>query len=113
MPQKITESAQLKCDKGTTPSFLQVTSQDFSKADDKLIATEEDKKANENIRPFGSCKLKYYQTCNPQPINWQNTASKDTINEFKILTEKSTCLCSIGGKISIDNVGHSEKHGAE
>lgn len=43
MPQKITESAQSQCDKGTTPSFLQVNSQDFSKADDKLIATEEDK----------------------------------------------------------------------
>lgn len=113
MPQKITESAQLQCDKGTTPSILLVTSQDFCKADNKLIATEEDKKPNDNIQPFGNCKLKYNQTCTPQPTKWEDTASKDTINEFKILTEKSICLCSIGGKISIENVGHSEKHDAE
>lgn len=113
MSQKITQTAELKCDKGTTPSFLEVTSQGFCKADNKLIATEEDKKANENIKPFGNCKLKYNQSCKPNPEKWEITSSKDIINGYKILTEKSICLCSIGGKISIQNVGHSEKHETE
>ena len=42
MPQKVTHSAQLQCDKGTKPSELKVTSQDFSSFEDNLIATEQE-----------------------------------------------------------------------
>lgn len=117
MPQKVTDTALLKCDQGASPSQLTVTSQDFAKADDKLIATEQDKQANTNIKPFGVCKLKPssagYLPCIPAPIAWSDTTEKDTINDYKILTEKSKCKCGTGGKISIQNVGHSEKHEAE
>jgi len=54
MPHKITQ-AKLICNQGTKPSDLKVTSQDFATIDGKAIATENDKKANENILPFGQC----------------------------------------------------------
>ncbi len=114
MPQKITDTAQLSCSQGTTASNLSVTSQNFSMAEGKYIATEHDKQANTNIKPFGQCKLKPisggYLPCIPTPTMWQKTTEKDTINNYKILTEDSFCMCGIGGKISVDNKGHSEKH---
>ena len=66
MPQKVTQSAQLQCDKGTKLSELKVTSQNFSSVENKLIATEQDAKPNENIMPFGNCKARYNQACTPQ-----------------------------------------------
>ena len=53
MPNPITDTTQLQCDKGTKPTALTVTSQTFMKIEDKLQATEEDIKPNENIMPFG------------------------------------------------------------
>jgi hypothetical protein len=117
MPHKLTDTATLQCDQGITPSKLAVTSQDFCKAEDKLIATEQDKQPNTNIKPFGQCKLKPssggYLPCMPIPTVWQKTAKKDEINGFKILTDDSTCQCSIGGKIAVQDKGHGEKHVVE
>ena len=109
MPQKITEKAILVCDKGAKPSELKVTSQDFCTADGKLIATEKDKQAETNIPNFSACSVTRSK-CNPVPVKWQKTADKDTINDHKILTEESTCNCSIGGIIAIRHKGHDEKH---
>ena len=114
MPQKITDTAQLSCNQGTAPSNLSVTSQNFSTAEGKHIATEQDKQANTNIKPFGQCKLKPssggYLPCIPAPTVWQKTTEKDTINNYKILTEDSFCMCSTGGKIGVADKGHGEKH---
>lgn len=107
--QQVTETALLICNKGTAPSQLAVTSQAFCKADNKLIATEADKKANENIKLFGVCAITH-SACHPAPIQWEATTEKDMINNYKILTEKSKCKCSLGGEISVQNVGHGEKH---
>ena len=116
MPHKITQ-AKLTCNQGTKPSDLKVTSQDFATIDSKAIATEKDKKANENIMPFGQCKLKPsssgYLPCLPVPMIWQETAKLDEINGYKILLDTSTCQCSIGGKISIKDKGYSETHEIE
>jgi Domain of unknown function (DUF4280) len=109
MPQKLTEKAILLCDKGAKPSQLKVTSQTFSKAENKLIATEQDKQAETNIPNFGICTVTR-STCSPAVIKWDKTTEKDTINNYKILTEDSTCQCSVGGKISIQHKGHGEKH---
>ena len=114
MPQKITNTAQLSCNQGTTPSKLTVTNQEFSIVDNKLIATEQDKQPYTNIKPFGQCRLKPtssgYLRCSPSPLKWEKTTEKDTINTYKILTEESFCICNTGGKIAVDNKGHSEKH---
>ena len=117
MPQIITNTAELSCNQGTATSCLNVTSQDFVTIEDKPIATEGDKQANVNIMPFGQCKLKPtssgYLPCMPAPVKWEDTAEKDSINEQKILTENSYCMCSVGGKITVKDKGHNENHNAE
>ena len=117
MPQIITDTAELSCNQGTATSKLNVTSQDFVTIEGKAMATEEDKQANSNIQPFKQCKLKPssggYLPCVPAPIQWEDTAEKDTINGQKILTENSYCMCSVGGKITIKDKGHNENHNAE
>lgn len=40
---------------------------------------------------------------------WQKTTEKDTINNYKILTD-SFCMCGTGGKIEVVDKGHGEKH---
>lgn len=55
MPNYLIDTTQLKCDKGTSPTPLTVTSQSFMKIEGKLQATEEDKQPNSNIKPFGMC----------------------------------------------------------
>lgn len=53
------EDIKLKCDNRTLLSDLKVTSQNFNKIGDKLQATEEDKKPNENILKMRSHNLEY------------------------------------------------------
>lgn len=112
MPQKLTETATLQCDKGAAPSQLKVSSQNFCKADNKLVATEQDKQAEANIPNFGVCAITKSK-CAPAVVQWQKTTDKDTVNNYKILLETSFCMCSIGGKIKPQNTGHSEAHGAD
>lgn len=109
MPQKVTAQAVLMCDKGAAPSKLKVTSQQFYEVDGQLVATEQDKGAEVNIPNFGACTVTRGK-CVPAPVQWQQTAEKDTINDMKILTEKSTCQCAVGGKISIQHKGFGENH---
>ncbi len=106
MPNIITETAQLQCDKGSTPARLKVSSQNFSFAGNKLVATENDKVANSNIMPFGVCSITK-AACMPTVLKWENTAKKDTINDLKVLLETSTCKCTIGGNIKVIYKGHS------
>ena len=113
MLQKVTQSAQLQCDKGTKLSELKVTSQNFSSFENKLIATEQDAKPNENIMPFGNCKARYNQACTPQTQKWDKTTQNDEINGMKIVLETSECICKTGGKITIIDKGHSGKTEAE
>lgn len=117
MADKITDTATLKCDKGTTSSQLTVTSQSFCYLDNKLIATEMDKVALDNIKPFGKCKLKPsiigYLPCTPSPTAWQEATTKDEIAGSKILTEESVCPCATGGIIKVEDKGHSEEHSQE
>ena len=113
MPQKVTQSAQLQCDKGTKLSELKVTSQNFSSFENKLIATEQDAKPNENIMPFGNCKARYNQACTPQTQKWDKTTQNDEINGMKIVLETSESICKTGGKITIIDKGHSGKTEAE
>lgn len=104
MPQHITDTTQLQCDKGTIPSPITVTSQTFMSIEGKLQATEEDKQPNVNIKPFGQCKLKPttggFLPCIPAPIKWQDTSVFE-VDSKKELLDSSTCPCSVGGKISI------------
>ncbi|MBV8326546.1 DUF4280 domain-containing protein [Chryseobacterium sp.] len=99
MSQHITDTTQLKCDKGSTPTPLTVTSQSFMSIDGKLQATEEDRQPNTNIKPFGICSV-LRTSCTPSPVKWDNTSDFE-IEDKKELLDSSTCQCSVGGKISI------------
>ncbi len=117
MKNLITDTAQLACNQGTTPSNLLVTSQDFITIEDKPIANVQDVKPNVNIKPFGQCKLKPsssgFLPCVPALQKWEKTAEKNTINDNAILTDESFCMCSVGGKISVKDKGHNENHEVE
>lgn len=114
MPQKITEKALLKCNKGTAETQLTVTSQSFFFIENKAIATEQDKQAHVNIKPLGLCKLKPipggFLPCVPAPVSWQQTTEKDELNGNKILLDISICPCAVGGIIRIADKGHTENH---
>ena len=112
MPQKITETATLACDKGAVVAQLNVTSQDFCRAENKLIATEKDKEGEVNIPNFKSCAVTRGR-CHPAPQAWQNVSLKDEINGMKFLTENSVCPCGVGGIISLKDTGHGENHSIE
>lgn len=99
MSQHIIDTTQLKCDKGTIPTPITVTSQSFMSIEGKFQATEEDKQPNINIKPFGICSL-LRSSCSPSPIKWDNTSDFE-IEGKKELLDCSTCQCSVGGKISI------------
>ncbi|MDG4655142.1 DUF4280 domain-containing protein [Chryseobacterium arthrosphaerae] len=99
MPQHIIDTTLLKCDKGTSPTPLTVTSQSFMKIEGMLQATEEDKQSNTNIKPFGMCSV-LRSSCSPSPIKWENTSDFE-IEGKKELLDSSTCQCSIGGQISV------------
>ena len=100
MSNKITDTTQLKCDKGASPTPIKVTSQTFMKIDGKLQATEEDKQPNVNIKPFGSCSLKNGNACVPAPTVWKDTSVFE-IDGKKELLDSSSFQCAVGGKISI------------
>jgi len=99
MPKHITNTTQLKCDKGTVLTSITVTSQTFMSIDGKLQATEEDKQSNTNIKPFGVCDV-LRSSCTPSPVKWNNTSDFE-IDGKKELLDSSTCQCSVGGKISV------------
>ncbi|WP_343659112.1 DUF4280 domain-containing protein [Chryseobacterium sp.] len=99
MAKHITDTTQLKCDKGASPTPLTVTSQSFMKIDGKLQATEDDKQPNINIKPFGVCSV-LRSSCTPSPVKWQDTSGFE-IDGKKELLDSSTCQCSVGGKISV------------
>ncbi|MGH1516446.1 PAAR-like protein [Chryseobacterium sp. JK1] len=67
----MTDTIQLKCDKGASPTPFTVTSQSFTKIEGKLQATEEDKQPNTNIKPFGVCSI-LRSSCLPSPVKWEN-----------------------------------------
>jgi len=85
----------LACNQGMIPSKLAVASQNFSTVEGMPVATEQDKQAMVNIKPSGQCMLK----------------PTDTVNNYRILTEESFCMCVIGGKIEVSHKEHGEKHG--
>lgn len=99
MPNYLIDTTQLKCDKGSSPTPLTVTSQSFMKIEGKLQATEEDKQPNTNIKPFGVCSI-LRSSCSPSPVKWDNTSDFE-IEGKKELLDNSTCQCSVGGKISV------------
>ncbi|WP_052732524.1 DUF4280 domain-containing protein [Hymenobacter terrenus] len=94
----VCNGALCQCDKGTLPSMLQVTSNQHVYLQGKLVATTQDK----TFLPFGTCMLKNNLPCTPMLL-WQDAfdlVSVDSPMSHPLL-EKSTIMCSFGGKVSI------------
>lgn len=120
MAKPITAGAQMQCDKGAKPSKLKVTSQQHATINGKLQATDMELIAEENIPSFGMCKATWSR-CIARATKWTDTTDFSSISGMKEITTKSTCMCSLGGKISfveettnsfIDNVD-SQSEGKE
>ena len=95
----VCSGALCRCDKGTLPSMLQVTSQHSHYLQGKLVATTQDKQ----FMPFGTCVLKNNQPCVPALLLWQDAFELVEVDSplSHPLLEKSVIQCAIGGKVSI------------
>lgn len=97
----VCEGAPCRCDKGTLPSPLQVTSQQFVSLQGKRQATNLDK----TFVPFGTCALQNNQPCVPALLLWEKVFDLVTLGADGChpLLEKSTVRCAVGGVVSILN----------
>ena len=97
----VCQGAPCRCDKGTVPSPLQVTSQQFVYLQNKLQATTLDK----TFVPFGTCALKNNQPCVPALPLWEKAFELVSVGSDVChpLLEKSTIRCAVGGVVSILN----------
>ena len=95
----VCNGAVCRCDKGTLPSPLQVTSNQHAYLQGKLVATTQDK----TFGPFGTCALKNNQPCVPALLLWQDAFELVAVDSplSRPLLEKSTIRCAVGGKVSI------------
>ncbi|RZK95885.1 MAG: DUF4280 domain-containing protein, partial [Hymenobacter sp.] len=88
-----------RCDKGTLPSMLQVTSNPGATLQGKLVATTLDK----TFLPFGTCLMKNNMPCMPALLMWQDAFELVAVQTpmSHPLLDKSTIMCALGGKVSI------------
>ncbi len=95
----VCNGAVCRCDKGTLPSLLQVTSSPGATLQGKLVATTLDK----TFLPFGTCLMKNNLPCTPALLLWQDAFELVTVQTplSHPLLEKSTIRCALGGKVSI------------
>jgi len=106
MEKTIVDNSLMQCSLGTKRSQLKVTSQQYSKIQGSLVATEQDKEGIVNIPTFGNCKCVWYHpTCVPKPIGWQNTSKTNKVDRLEKLTKNSQCQCSKGGLITFVDSG--------
>lgn len=90
-----------RCDKGSLPSALQVTSQHSNYLQGLLVATTQDK----TFLPFGTCLLKNNTPCTPTLLLWQDAFDLVQVlgPASHPLLDQSTIRCAIGGQVSILN----------
>ena len=95
----VCNGAPCRCDKGTLPVPLQVSSNQSVWLQDKLVATTLDK----TFAPFGTCALKNNQPCEPALLLWEKPFELVTVlvEGCHPLLEKSTIRCAVGGVVSI------------
>ena len=95
----VCSGALCRCDKGTLPMPLNVSSQQSHFLQGKLVATSQDK----TFPPFGTCLVKNNLPCTPMLLLWQDAFELVSVDSplSHPLLEKSTIMCTFGGKVSI------------
>ncbi|TDX11202.1 DUF4280 domain-containing protein [Flavobacterium sp. S87F.05.LMB.W.Kidney.N] len=99
----VCNGASCTCDQGSAPSTVDVNSQNTIFIQEKLMATENDITFK---NPFGTCKLKNNNPCNPLIIaKWETPSNNVYGGNKKALLETSQLKCNVGtgGKINITN----------
>ena len=95
----VCSGALCRCDKGTLPMPLNVTSNQSVYLQGKLVATTQDK----TFPPFGTCLVKNNLPCTPVLLLWQDAFDLVQVGSplSQPLLEKSTIMCTFGGKVSV------------
>jgi Domain of unknown function (DUF4280) len=95
----VCSGALCRCDKGTIPVPLNVTSQQKVFVQEKLAATNRDK----TFAPFGTCALKNNSPCVPTLLLWENVFDLVTVitDGCHPLLDKSSIKCAVGGTVSV------------
>lgn len=100
---EVLDGAILKCSLGGSPSNLNVTSHNKVYVKNRLVATIKDSKGEENIKSFGECKKSHSCPCIPKIVGmWTKGSEKISISDYAVLLNNDTCMCSEGGKITIE-----------
>lgn len=89
------------CSCGTVPTFLRVTSDNFTNLYGIPLATEGDRWPCLNIMPMGMCMVRYGYPCFPSPVTWINPEEGVSAGGYRLLTENSKALCVFGGLLSL------------
>ena len=115
MPRLVIGTAVLKCSFGTATSVFQVAPHQQTSGARQPMATIQDYKTNQNIKPFALCtspanpqvaSKKAPQPCVPiVTAPWAPGSPAVNIDRQPVLTADSTCLCQWGGTIQITAAG--------
>lgn len=96
----IVDGVKLKCNFGSQPSEIKITSHNVCYTDGSLIGTKKDSKAFENIHPFGKC-LCTSKECSLNIIgDWEETNKEMAVGENEIILTTSKLRCQKGGVIT-------------
>ena len=98
-PERVCSGAPCRCDQGTLPMPLHVTSQQTYYQHRRPVATSQDK----TFAPFGTCQRQNNQPCTPQLLDWQQTLDSVMVEGplRHLLVEHSTIRCERGGTVSV------------
>ncbi|MFW5680549.1 MAG: DUF4280 domain-containing protein [Pseudomonadota bacterium] len=128
MGKLVVSGASLSCSQGLSPGSLIASNQARCKGSDMLLATIMDYAPLSNITGFGMCNTQSNPavaattaaangTHTPAPCipataaPWTPGASRVRASELQALTKDSTCTCSYGGTISIDDPAQQRSDG--
>jgi len=104
----VVEGATIKCDKGTTPSFLIATTALFVEIEGKQVATIADHLPVFNVLSFGICSMTQKPCFPVTPLPWQpGGIGIPTGSRFPILPKNSILGCVLTGVIEIQNAAQS------
>ncbi|HYO62695.1 MAG TPA: DUF4280 domain-containing protein [Pyrinomonadaceae bacterium] len=104
----VVTGAIIKCDKGASPSVLQVTTPFTPVADGRPVSTIFDNKPLLNVLPFGVCAVTKVPCVPVTPLPW--VPGETTIplpSKWPVLSEVSLLPCMVGGIIKIQFPGQT------
>lgn len=113
----VVSGATLKCQHGSTPSSLQVTSHKVISGAALAVATVADHLAGSNILPFGTCFSPYNPAvqasqsksapCQPLTAEqWMPGSATVLVGGKPALNQSSRCMCK-WGEITIQETGQN------